>query len=87
MFAVRKNTETSVLLYGALDSQVQKIIAEGNKFEVLFEPVDRRELDRYQSLCHSNLGDVEYEAALERGRKMTLEDAINLALEKVGNKE
>lgn len=87
VFAFRKNAETSVLLYGALDSQVQKFIAEGNRFEVLFEPVDRRELDRYQSLCHSNLGDVEYEAALECGRKMTLEEAINLALEKVGNKE
>jgi hypothetical protein len=71
------------LIFGAVDSQVQLLLADGNMLESLFPPADRRELDRYQALCRTRLGSSTFESTLERGRAMTVDAAITFALELV----
>jgi hypothetical protein len=71
--AVRGKAEESALLYGAVDSMIQKL---GDKLDAL----DVLELDRYQARCRSLLADSVYEQNLTRGHEMTLESVIELAL-------
>jgi predicted ATPase/class 3 adenylate cyclase len=81
VIAARGCAEESALLFGAMDSQVQVLLADGNTFEALFPPPDRRELDRYQALCRTRLGNSTFALILERGRAMTVDVAITFALE------
>ena len=83
MTAFQGNVKKSTLLYGAVDAQFQSLIAEGNRLDILIEPVDRKEFERYQALCRSQLGSDEFENTMEQGRGMTLDEAIAFALEQV----
>jgi non-specific serine/threonine protein kinase len=80
VIALRGDAEDAALLYGAVDSQFQVLLAEGNRLNALIEPVDRKELERYQALCLTQLGSTAFETAMEQGREMTLDAAIAFAL-------
>jgi len=81
--AVQGNGQESALLFGAADSQFQALLAEGKDPNSLMDPIDQKEFEYYQALCHSELGTDKYEEAMEQGRKMNLEQAIEYALEHV----
>jgi tetratricopeptide (TPR) repeat protein len=83
VIAARGGVEEATLLFGAVDSQIQVLLSDGNTLESLFPPADRRELDRYQALCRTRLGSSTFESILERGRAMTVDAAITFALELV----
>ena len=77
------NSKESAFLFGAADAQFQSLIAEGEKPELLIEPIDQKEFEHYQALCRSQLGTDEFDHEMEKGRGMTLNEAINFALENV----
>jgi len=82
--AVRGEAETAAILYGAMDAQIQKLIADGKRLDNLIAPVDRLQIDHYQLLCRNQLGEEDFEIALSEGRAMTMEQALELAMQTVG---
>jgi hypothetical protein len=47
---VHGNVNDSALLFGAMDSQVQRLIADGHILDSPLSPHNRRKLERYQEL-------------------------------------
>ncbi len=74
--AMRGKAEMATRLYGAAEAQYHGLLAEGKTIDSLFEPVDRREFERYQGICRDQLGEAAFETAWAAGREMTLEQAL-----------
>ena len=53
---------------------------EGQTLDAMIDPVDRREFERYQAMCRSELGEAAYQAAWAEGREMNLDQALVEAL-------
>lgn len=73
----------SALLFGAVNAQFESLIVEGEKLDSLIDPIDRKEFEHYQALCRSELGNDEFDASMDEGQGMTMDEAIALALELV----
>ena len=80
--AFRGNGEDAALLLGAVAGAVQTILNEDRQRKIVIEPIDQREYDHYQALARSLCGDVVYQAQLEKGRALGLDEALAYALEK-----
>lgn len=80
--AARGQGQDAALLFGAVDGCTQALLAEGMRLEIIFEPIDRREIERYQALARHQIGSVAYNAWLEKGRSTSLNEALAFGLEK-----
>lgn len=78
--AAREKAEAAIRLYGAAEAQYQGLLAEGKTIDSLIDPADRREFERYQAVCRSQLGEAAFETAWAEGRRLTLEQALDEAL-------
>lgn len=78
---VRDKAEEAALIYGVAQSLRNMSLADLSQRDISLSSVDRRELEHYKALCRAKLGDELFEVTLERGRTMTLDEAISLAVE------
>jgi len=76
--AFRGKPKEAAFLFGVVDTINQSLFADGKKLESMIPPVDQKEFEHYLSLCRNQLGNIEFEIAMNIGRKMTLEAVTKL---------
>jgi hypothetical protein len=65
-------------------TQIERLQVERETARSLIDPADCLEFERYQARCRAQLEQQEFEATWEQGRKLELDQAIELALQEVG---
>lgn len=83
VLAVEGKAQVAARLYGAVEARIQSLLDEGHTINSLIEPIDRLELDRYQSICRAKLDETTSEKFWVEGRAMTLDEAAQIALEEI----
>jgi hypothetical protein len=73
---VRGESKTAGRLYGAATAQLESLQLRVSSLG----PLIRQEFEHYQALARAQAGEAAFEAALQEGRGMTLEQAIELAM-------
>jgi hypothetical protein len=74
--AIQGKTETAGRLYGTAIAQLESLqVAVSSLY-----PLARQEFEHYQALARAQAGEAAFEAALQEGRGMDLEQAIELAM-------
>jgi predicted ATPase/DNA-binding SARP family transcriptional activator len=80
--AARGQAEAAACLYGAVAAQLEGLqVGRATPWIAL---ADRLEFERYQARCRDQLGQEDYEAAWEQGRKLELDQALELAFQTLG---
>lgn len=75
-------SKATVRLLGALDAHLIRhpLVGDHRSGDLIY-PEERLELEHYQSLCRTDLGDAAFDALFAEGRSLTLEEAFVLAEE------
>ena len=73
--AERHDGATAARLYGALDTAMEKLA-------IVLDPDDQLDFDRYSMLAREQLGVIEFERLRAEGRRLSVDDALNVALAK-----
>ena len=82
--ADRGKAEVAICLYGTVAFQIEGLQAARKLVLPMIDPADRLEFERYQATCRARLDEDATALAWEEGRKMDLDQAIELALQKAG---
>jgi tetratricopeptide (TPR) repeat protein len=86
--AAQGKAETAARLFSSWMAQEQGLLREGETFNLeKLEPVDRKEIGYYLAICRAQLGAAGFDAAWNAGRGLSLEQAIEEALEAVNKKQ
>ena len=82
MAVVRGDMIVAARLFGSFFAQIEKLQVELNTDQKLLDPVNQIEVDKYLSLCKSQIEPGTYEEVWNEGNSLSLNDVIDSVVKK-----